>query len=246
MVAAIKVRGATVTFGTHNAVEDVSLDVLEGSCFALIGGSGSGKTTLMRSVLGLQLLTGGSIHVAGIPVDNSTDGLRRRARLIQPVFQDPVSSLSPRMRIASLFREAGQLAGLSRSESLDRMRTLFDSMAVPQALADRYGHQISGGQARRIVICRALMMTPRILVADEPTAGLDLSAQGEMMNLLQQLRQEQRITIIIVTHNLTVARLVSDRTGVLHKGRLVELGETQNVFSSPKNDYTRRLINAVS
>lgn len=243
---AVKVSGATISFGTFAAVMDVSFDVGAGQCFALVGGSGSGKTTLMRAILGLQPLTAGHIGVAGLPVDGTTAGFRRRARLIQPVFQDAVSSLSPRMRIASLFLEAGRLAGLKQNEALEKMRGLFDRLGLPETVAFRYSHQISGGQARRVAICRALMMSPRILVADEPTAGLDLSAQGEMMNLLQDLRQKQSITIVMVTHNLAVARLVADQTGVLCKGRLVELGPTERVFTQPESSYARNLIGALS
>jgi peptide/nickel transport system ATP-binding protein len=244
MTAAIKVSNVSVAFGTFMALDSVSLEVPAGSCYAIVGESGSGKSTLMRAILGLQPFFHGSIEVNAVNVDQTSAGLRRRARTIQPLFQDPMSSLSPRLRIRSLFSEAGGLAGLSPSQSLEKMQELFARVALPMVVADRYPHQISGGQARRVAVCRALMMAPKILVADEPTAGLDLSAQGDLMNLLQDLREEFGLTLLVVTHQLAVARLVSDETGVLHLGRLVEAGPTERVFDQPSHDYTKRLLEA--
>ena len=246
MTAIIRISNVSVAYGAFTAVDSISLEVVAGSCYAIAGESGSGKSTLMRAMLGLQPITGGSIRVDGVDVDQTAAGFRRRARLMQPIFQDPISSLSPRFRIKSLFSEAGRLAGLSHNRSLERMEELFGKVALPIAVADRYRHQISGGQARRVAVCRALIMNPRILVADEPTAGLDISAQGDLLNLLQDLRQELSLTIVLVTHQLAIARLISDEIGVLHHGRLVETGPTERVFGSPSHDYTKRLLQAAS
>jgi peptide/nickel transport system ATP-binding protein len=238
MNAAISIHDAQLRFGHTQALDGVSLDVAVGDCFGLVGESGSGKTTLMRVILGLERLQSGSVALFGTPLGR---GMRQRARLVQAIFQDPAASLSPRRRIGQLLDEVGEVLGETREEIRVRQHSLFQRLGLPVATLDKYPYQISGGQARRVAVARALLMRPRILIADEPTAGLDVSVQGDLLNLLQELRADGDLTLVVVSHNLAVVRLIADSAAVMHRGRIVEQGLATQVFDQPANDYTRRL-----
>ncbi len=243
-LTAIEVAGATVDFGPVRVLEDAGLTVPAGSCFGIVGESGSGKTTLLRAILGLQRLSAGRVALMGRTVPPGPRDFRAQARVIQPMFQDPALSLSPRRRIGLSMDEVGEVLGEPRAELRTRMAALFDRLGLPPATADRYPHQLSGGQARRAAIARALLFRPDILVADEPTAGLDVSVQGDLLNLLQDLRRETGASLLVVSHNLAVVRLIADRVAVMHRGRIVEAGETARVLDRPGADYTRHLLSS--
>jgi oligopeptide transport system ATP-binding protein len=242
MTSAICIRDAKLRFGQTQALDNVSLDIAARDCFGLVGESGSGKTTLMRAILGLERLNSGSISVFDTPLGRGSAGIRQRARLVQAIFQDPAASLSPRRRIGQLLDEIGEVLGESREEIRDRQRALFRRLGLPAATADKYPYQLSGGQARRVAVARALLMRPRILIADEPTAGLYVSVQGDLLNLLQELRADNDLTLMIVSHNLAVVRLIADTAAVMHRGRIVEHGLAPQVFDAPSASYTQRLI----
>jgi oligopeptide transport system ATP-binding protein len=242
MSTAVSISDAVVVFGHNRAVDRVSVTMAEKRCFGLVGESGSGKTTLMRTILGLQRLTSGSISFFAGPPDDAHAGIRRRACIVQAIFQDPAASLSPRCTIGRLMDEVGEVLGETREETRSRMRDLFARLGLAAATADKYPYQLSGGQARRVAIARALLMRPRILIADEPTAGLDVSVQGDLLNLLQELRRDRELSLVVVSHNLAVVRLIADDAAVMHRGKLIEQGSAAAVFDAPQADYTRRLL----
>lgn len=241
-MSAIEVADATVDFGPLRALNAATLTVAEGSCFGIVGESGSGKTTLLRAILGLQRLNAGRIALMGTPVPRGPRNFRAQARLIQPLFQDPAQSLSPRRRISQSMDEVAEMLGEPREGMRARLSVLFDRLGIPTALVDRHPHEISGGQARRAAIARVLLFRPRVLIADEPTAGLDVSVQGDLLNLLQDLRRDMGTTLLVVSHNLAAVRLIADRVAVMHRGRIVEAGDTGSVLDAPQHDYTRRLL----
>ncbi|MBN8631197.1 MAG: ATP-binding cassette domain-containing protein [Rhodobacterales bacterium] len=232
---------ATVDFGTFRALDDACLTVPAATCFGIVGESGSGKTTLLRSILGLQPLSRGSVALDG-RVQPLRRDFRAQARLIQPIFQDPAQSLSPRRRIGQSLDEVGEALGEPRAVTRDRLGQLLQRLALPPQILDRYPHQISGGQARRAAIARALLFQPRILVADEPTAGLDVSVQGDLLNLLQDIRAASGVTLLVISHNLAVVRLIADNVAVMRRGQVVEHGATSQVFDGPAAAYTKELI----
>jgi len=243
---AVAVEGAGLRFGAVRALDDVSLEIEAGTTFGVVGESGSGKTTLMRAILGLQRLDTGRVRIAGRALVPGVAGFAERASVIQPIFQDPGASLSPRRRIGALMDEALRLRGGPPGAGRRHLEALLERMAVPGAALARFPHEVSGGQARRLAIIRALLMRPAILVADEPTAGLDVSVQGELLNLLQDIRLEEGITLIVVSHNLPVVRLIADRAAVMRAGRVVETGPAARVFDHPEDAYTRRLLSSWS
>ncbi len=242
MTAAISIRDAVLRFSHTQALDGVTLDVAPRACFGLVGESGSGKTTLMRVILGLERLQSGSVALFETPLKSGGAGIRHRSRLVQAIFQDPAASLSPRRRIGQLLDEVGEVLGEDRKSIRERQATLFRRLGLPLGTADKYPYQISGGQARRVAVARALLMNPRILIADEPTAGLDVSVQGDLLNLLQELRADRDLTLMVVSHNLAVVRLIADAAAVMHRGKIVEQGPAAQMFDAPAAQYTKRLL----
>jgi oligopeptide transport system ATP-binding protein len=239
MTIAVAVHDLVVNFGTIKAVDGVSFQVTEGSCFGVVGESGSGKTTLMRTVLGLQRPTSGSVVIPGLKQVNLAIN---RARHVQAIFQDPASSLSPRRTVAQSLDEVRELLGESDQSWKQRKQKMLERMGLALSICDIYPFQLSGGQARRVALVRALLVQPKVLITDEPTAGLDVSVQGDLLNLLQELRREGGLTVIVVSHNLAVVRLIADTAAVMHRGKILELGTSQNIFQTPQSDYMRQLL----
>ena len=244
MTDAISISNAHLRFGETAALDGVSLTIPQGKCFGIVGESGSGKTTLMRAVLGLQKLDQGEIRILGKPMVHSRAALKERASFIQPIFQDPAASLSPRSRIRTLMNEVGTVLLEPRAATLERLSVILNRLGLPQGVVDKYPHEISGGQARRVAIARALLMQPSILIADEPTAGLDVSVQGDLLNLLQDIRRSQNITLVVISHNLAVVRLIAENAVVMRAGKVVEIGDAGTLFQSPSEAYTQELLAA--
>lgn len=222
---------------------DVTLSVARGESVALVGESGSGKTTLARAVMGLQAVSAGEVRFDGEPVADKADiaRLRRDAAMM---FQDATASLSPRLTVGYLVTEPFRIHRQPLPDP-DRMaRDLLATVGLPAAIARRYPHELSGGQARRVGVARALALRPRLLIADEPTAGLDVSVQAEVLNLMADLRRDMGLAYLIITHNLALVRHVADRIAVLYLGRVVEEGPTAQVFAAPAHPYTASLIAA--
>ncbi|MGB1919371.1 MAG: dipeptide ABC transporter ATP-binding protein [Candidatus Puniceispirillales bacterium] len=225
------------------AVDNVSLDLFKGETLAIVGESGSGKTTLIRSILQLVSCQSGSITFMGkSPFTRNRKELASIRRDIALVFQDPIGSLSPRMTIESVIREALHHDESQNNSIPNEVEKLLLLVGLPADFALRYPHELSGGQARRVCIARALAQKPKMIIADEPTAGLDVSIQGEILNLLSELQDSLQLPILIVTHNLNIVRHISDRMVIMLQGKIVEQGLTEEIFSTPKHDYTRRLL----
>jgi peptide/nickel transport system ATP-binding protein len=243
-MTAIEVAGISVTFNGVKAVDTVSLVVKSGECFGIVGESGSGKTTVLRAVLGLQPVDSGTIAIAGEQQLARGRDFRHQAGIIQPIFQDPASSLSPRRRIGQLMDEVGEVLDEKRDSLRARLDEVLRRLGLPPRVVDQYPHQLSGGQARRAAIARALLFRPQILAADEPTAGLDVSVQGDLLNLLQEIRAATGVTLLVISHNLAVVRLIADEVAVMQRGSIVEQGPARQVLERPTSSYARGLLAA--
>ena len=213
-------------------VADVSLGVAAGETLGIVGESGSGKTTLIRAMLGLLPGVSGEVRFTG-------GDLRRDTAMI---FQDAVSSLSPRLPVGTLVTEPFIIHNEPMADRAAKAAELLATVGLPADFAERYPHELSGGQARRVGVARALALKPKLVIADEPTAGLDVSVQGEILNLMGDLKRRFGLAYIIVTHNLAMIRHVSDRLAIMYLGRLVEEGPTAEVFANPRHPYTKSLI----
>jgi peptide/nickel transport system ATP-binding protein len=226
---------------TVNILNDVSFSIGRGEIFGLVGESGSGKTTLARTMLGLTKASGGTLRFNGLDATApATQGELRRS--VAMMFQDPMASLSPRMKVGALVTEPLLIHGAPMTNRSKAAAELLDRVGLSPAMAQRYPHELSGGQARRVCLARALALKPALVVADEPTAGLDVSVQGEVLNLMMSLRNEMKVSFLIITHNLAVVRQVTDRVAILYLGRLVETGSTPAVFRQPQHPYTQSLL----
>ncbi len=226
-------------------VAGVSFEIKRGETFALVGESGSGKTTLARAINGLQAISRGAITFEGQRIDTlGKSAMKPVCKRMSMMFQDPVGSLSPRMTVGDLVTEPFRIHGADGRNLRQEVGRLLSLVGLPADFADRYPHQLSGGQARRVGVARAIALEPAIIIADEPTAGLDVSVQGEVLNLLNELRERMGLAMVIITHNLHVVHHVADRVAVMYLGRFVETGETEAVFSTPSHPYTAALLSA--
>ena len=232
--------------GKHiDAVAGVSVTVHEGQTVAVVGESGSGKTTLIRAIGGLQQAQSGSIRFRDQELRGIAESAYRPLRRdITMMFQDPVGSLSPRKTVKSLLTEPFRIHGMSDRDLNAEARRLLEMVNLPVDFASRYPYQLSGGQARRVGVARALALNPKLILADEPTAGLDVSVQGELLNLLRRLQDDLGVAILMITHNLSVVRHVADRVSIMYLGRIIEQGPTEAVFKSPHHPYTLALLSA--
>jgi oligopeptide/dipeptide ABC transporter ATP-binding protein len=246
---ALSVDSLTVTFPLGprrrlTAVEDVSLDLDRGESLGIVGESGCGKTTLARCIVGLQRPDTGTISIDGQRVGAKRNAQERRA--VQLVFQDPYSSLNPRMTIGSMLTQLLTTHDLAHGADADeRSRELLALVGLPADALTRHPAAFSGGQRQRIAIARALAVEPRLIVADEPVSALDVSIQATILELFADLRDRLGISLVMISHNLAAVRHVCDRVAVMYLGKIVEVGDTQEVFADPHHPYTRSLLNAV-
>ena len=229
------------------AVDDVSFHIEEGETFALVGESGSGKSTTGRCMLRLVEPTSGEVRFRGEDV-LKFPGARLRAarREMQMVFQDPFSSLNPRMRAFTIVEEPLVIHRMgSTSERRERVAELFRLVGLDPAHLDRYPHEFSGGQRQRIGLARALALNPSFIIADEPVSALDVSIQAQVINLLMDLQQQLKLTYLFVAHDLRLVRHISNRVAVMYLGKIVEMGETAQIFGAARHPYTRALLSSV-
>lgn len=255
----LSVRNLTVSYPTSgvltgwlsgqarflDVVCGIDLELAAGTTLAIAGESGSGKSTFARALMGLTPMRAGSIVLDGKPAfPLGARPERAYLRQVAMMFQDAVSSLSPRRTIGALITEPLLIHGVGSRDLAAEARRLLTLVGLPAEFANRYPHQISGGQARRVGLARAVALAPRLVIADEPTAGLDVSVQGEILNLMARLQAEQGVTFLMITHNLAVVRHMSDRTAIMYMGRIVEKGPTAEVFAMPQHPYTAALIAA--
>ena len=233
--------------GDIKAVDGVSFEVLPGQTVGLVGESGSGKTTVGRAMLNLIKATSGEVVFEGRNVlGMSESSFRPLRRAMQMIFQDPFGSLNPRLTAGAIIGEALEIhfRRLGTSERQGRVAGLLRQVGLQPEMAARYPHEFSGGQRQRIGIARALAVEPRFIVCDEPVSALDVSVQGQIVNLLKDLQDELGISYLFIAHDLAVVEHISDHVLVMHHGKIVESGSAEDIYSDPQHDYTRSLLAA--
>lgn len=228
-----------------DAVQNVSFSMNAGETFGLVGESGSGKTTLAQSIMGVLKPRKGHIRFDGKELNRLYgEALKSYRRKVTMMFQDPVASLSPRLRVRSILKEPFRIHGMTGRNLSAEVERLLSMVGLPLTMSRQYPHQLSGGQARRVGVARALALSPKLIIADEPTAGLDVSVQGEVLNLMAKLQSDSAVSFLIITHNLAIVRHVTDRIAVMYLGRFIEQGPTNEIFQRARHPYTHALLSA--
>jgi ABC-type glutathione transport system ATPase component len=221
----------------------VSLDIRRGETLGLVGESGSGKTTIGRAVLGLVSVASGTITFDGQRIDGAPRSRRRQlARELQVVFQDPYTSLNPAMPVGATLAEPLIAQGVAGAQAQRTIAELLDRVRLPRTSVDRLPREFSGGQRQRIAIARALALSPRLVVCDEPVSALDLTTQEAVLELLTEIQDDTGVAYLFISHDLTVVRHLSHRVAVIHRGEIVEQGDTAEVTERPQHPYTRKLL----
>lgn len=242
-----EVRRAGWRRRAFQAVRAVDLSIGEGEVLALVGESGSGKTTLGRALLRLIDVSAGTIQFRGQPITALDAAALRALRCqMQIIFQDPFASLDPRMRVGDIIAEGLRIHGVGdRAARASRVVQLLKQVGLEPEHAWRFPHALSGGQRQRVGIARALALQPRFIVADEPVSSLDVSVQAQIINLLYELKEKLSLTLLFITHNLGVVRLIADRVAVMYLGRIVEVAHTESLFERPAHPYTQTLLASI-
>ena len=250
----LKVEGLKQYFRiSHNytvkAVEDVAFEIYPGETYGLVGESGSGKSTIGRSVIRLYDPTAGSIRFNGMDISGRmSPSVQKNLRMqMQMIFQDPMASLNPRRKVEDIIGEGIDIHHLASSsrERAQMVRAILEKVGLAPEHASRYPHQFSGGQRQRVGIARALIMNPKLIIADECISALDVSIQAQVVNLMKDIQQETGTAYLFIAHDLSMVKYISDRIGVLHLGHLLETGTTDEIFSHPVHPYTKSLLSAI-
>lgn len=271
----LRVRNLKQYFKATKAVDDVSFDIKKGEVFGLVGESGCGKTTTGRSIIGLYDITDGDVYFRGKRIGMGADAEKRirqelkaakaagnSARVaeleadkvvhkelmtkIQMIFQDPVGSLDPRMTVREIISEGLIIRGIRDKKFIDeKVSNVLEMVGLVPEHAERYPHEFSGGQRQRIGIARAIVLQPDLIIADEPISALDVSIQAQVINLMNDLREQMGLTIMFIAHDLSVVKYFSDRIGVMYFGKMVELADSDELFAHPLHPYTKSLLSAI-
>ena len=249
----VELKNVSLTFnkGKSNevkAIDDVSFDIYEGEIFGLVGESGSGKTTVGRSILKLYDIDSGTVTFAGNDISSlKGKDLHDFRKTAQMIFQDPQASLNGRMKIRDIIAEGIDIHKLAKSkeEREAKVKELINLVGLNEDHLSRYPHEFSGGQRQRIGIARALAVNPHFIVADEPISALDVSIQAQVVNLMQKLQHEQGLTYLFIAHDLSMVKYISDRIGVMHWGKLLEVGPADEIYHNPIHPYTKSLLSAI-
>ncbi len=248
----LKIKDLSVIFGESNrkkkgnkAVNNVSFTLKKGETLGLVGESGCGKTTLGRTIIRLQKENSGNVFLNGVDLCSLGPArLRPLRRQMQMIFQNPYSSLNPRMTALEIIAEPFAVK-LSREQKIERVRKLMVQSGLDPEMMRKFPHEFSGGQRQRIAIARAVAADPTLIIADEPVSSLDVSVQAQILNVLKSLRDSLSLTMLFISHDLSVVRYISQRVAVMYRGAIVEIGKTEDLFSNPCHPYTRALLNAV-
>lgn len=242
------IRGGLLSkeLGRVNAVNGISFSINRGETLSIVGESGCGKSTVGRTIMKLVEPTGGTIVSMGQDItDLPPAEMRKHRRHVQMVFQDPYSSLNPRMTAAEIVSEPLQIHNTIPTDQIDaRIADLFNKVGLPRAAMTKYAHEFSGGQRQRIAIARALALNPELIICDEAVSALDVSIQAQVLNLLVDLQAELNLAYLFITHDLSVVEYLSHRVAVMYLGRIVEIADTETIFSNPQHPYTKALISA--
>ncbi len=232
------------------AVDGISFGIREGEVFGLVGESGCGKSTVARSLTGIYKPTGGEIRYGGVCVtgkEADAGKIRRMRQEIQMIFQDSAASLNPRMTVEKIILEPYRIQRINagREEKKRRLLEMMKNVGLSETYLSKTPGELSGGQRQRVSIARALMLNPRLIVADEPVASLDISIQAQIISLFQRLQREEKFSFLFIAHDLSVVRFISDRIAVMLKGKIVELADTEELFQNPLHPYTKSLLSAI-
>ena len=249
----VEVRDMKVTFGSRRhpftAVDGVSFDIYKGETFGLVGESGSGKTTIGRAIIRVNPVSGGTVKYDGEVISGrvSREVDRKVIQKIQMIFQDPMASLNERAKVDYIVSEGLYSLGrhISPEERQAKVAQALSDVGLLPEFASRFPHEFSGGQRQRIGIARALIMEPEFIIADEPISALDVSIRAQVLNLMSKLQKERGLTYLFIAHDLSVVRFISDRIGVIYKGKLMELAGSEQLFAHPLHPYTRSLLSAI-
>ena len=231
------------------AVNGVSFNIYQGETYGLVGESGSGKSTIGRSIIRLYNPTGGKITFDGVDVTGKLSKKEEKhlRTNMQMIFQDPMACLNPRKKVLDIIAQGLDIHGLykDKKEREEKVYKILEKVGLSREHASRYPHQFSGGQRQRIGIARALIMNPKLIIADEAISALDVSIQAQVVNLMKDIQEETNIAFLFIAHDLSMVKYISDRIGVLHLGNLLETGTTEEIFSNPIHPYTKSLISAI-
>ena len=249
----VSVKNMEVTFGSKRnkfvAVHGVSFDIYKGETFGLVGESGSGKTTIGRAIIRINPMSDGEVIYKGEKINGkiSKELDKKVTQQIQMIFQDPMASLNERAKVSYIVAEGlyNQDKHLSEQEIGERVSNALMDVGLLPEFASRFPHEFSGGQRQRIGIARALVMEPDFIIADEPISALDVSIRAQVLNLLSELQKKRDLTYLFIAHDLSVVRFICDRIAVIHKGKIVELAESEQLFAHPLHPYTRALLSAI-
>jgi len=226
------------------AVNNVSLDIMSGLSLGIVGESGSGKTTLAKLISNIIKPDEGSILFKGEDINEKQIDYNQYRKSVQMVFQDPYSSLNPKLTIFSQFKDALTSSGLNKSDARTKSEDLLQLVGLEKQHLDRFPHEFSGGQRQRLSIARAMLLDPEIIVADEPVSSLDVSVQAQILNLMKNLQKDNGITFILISHDFAVVSFLCEKLLVMNEGIPVEYGDTKEIISNPKNEYTAGLLEA--
>lgn len=234
---------------TVKAVNGVSFEIYPGETYGLVGESGSGKSTIGRSIIRLYDPTAGKINFDGVDISGKlSDKEKKHLRInMQMIFQDPMASLNPRKKVLDIIAQGLDIHNLysSKEEREEKVYKILAKVGLSKEHASRYPHQFSGGQRQRIGIARALIMNPKLIIADEAISALDVSIQSQVVNLMKDIQKETHAALLFIAHDLSMVKYISDRIGVLHLGYLLETGTTEEIFSNPIHPYTKSLLSAI-
>ena len=240
-----------------HAVKKISFDLIKGETLSIVGESGSGKSTVGNAILNVLKLTAPDVHVDGEIFLNINDNkvdilnlkkneMKKYRKHIQMIFQDPYSSLNPRMLVRDIIKESLDInSNLNEVQKMEKVYWLLDKVGLSSEQSNRFPHEFSGGQRQRIGIARALATEPDVIIADEPVSALDVSIQAQIINLMMDLQKEFDLSIIFIAHDLSVVKHISDRVGVMNLGELVEINDSNEIFSNPQHNYTQELLRAI-